>query len=178
MKILPKQSLFYTKHKGKIVKVHRTQNINNKLNGEYIKRYRPGKYICPIKINSNVKTIGEIELLKFIENKNTRTKNLLIDIRKKGQYLKETIPSSINIPVSMIENIKQQKQILDFFMEHRVKQIVIYDNGLWDDKSKSFIDILLDNKYPAHKILYYRGGIQMWKILGFTTITQEKNREE
>ncbi len=25
--------------------------------------------------------------------------------------------------------------------------------------------------YPPEKLLYYRGGFQMWKILGFTTVT-------
>jgi hypothetical protein len=32
------------------------------------------------------------------------------------------------------------------------------------------INILLEHGYPADKIFYYRGGFQMWKILGFTTV--------
>jgi len=52
-------------------------------------------------------------------------------------------------------------------------EIAFYCHGLWCAKSSEFIKTMLANGYPADKILYYRGGIQMWKILGFTTIVSK-----
>jgi hypothetical protein len=36
--------------------------------------------------------------------------------------------------------------------------------------SPELIWALLDYGYPAHKIKYYRGGMQAWQLLGLTTV--------
>lgn len=50
------------------------------------------------------------------------------------------------------------------------KQVVLWCNGPWCGQSPRAIRALLENGYPAEKIHYYRGGMQMWQILGLTTI--------
>ena len=183
VKITPDISYIYVYHKGKAVKVHRIQDTKNKLTGEYAKQYRPGKYIQPIKMHKDIQTIGEVEVLNFMKRKVNRKTGLLVDLRPKSAYKKETIPSSVNIPASVKDNPAKLKKIMKIFGlkknadgsvdASRALDVAFYCNGLWCDKSSEFIQTLLDNGYPADKLLYYRGGFQMWKILGFTTIVSK-----
>ena len=181
VKITPDMSYIYVYHKGKAVKVHRIQDSKNKLTGEYAKIYRPSKYIQPIVMHEDIRTVGEVEVLKFIKDKGNNKEGLLIDVRSKSAYKKESIPSAVNIPLKVINNTNKFHKVLvilgakkkpnNEFDMSKVLDITLYCDGLWCNKSSRFIQILLDLGYPAEKILYYRGGFQMWKILGFTTVS-------
>ena len=46
----------------------------------------------------------------------------------------------------------------------------MFCNGIWCAQSKRAIKELLSMGYPKEKLLWYRGGLQDWKIVGFTTI--------
>jgi rhodanese-related sulfurtransferase len=183
VKITPDIAYIYVYHKGKAVKVHRIQDTKNKLTGEYAKVYRPGKSIQPIKMHKDVQTIGEVEILNFMKRKVNKKKGLLVDLRPKVDYKKESIPSAVNIPARVKDNTAKLEKILKIFGAKRnadgtldtsnVQEVAFYCNGLWCDKSSEFIQKFLDLGYPADKLLYYRGGFQMWKILGFTTVTNK-----
>jgi len=181
VKITPDMAYIYVYHKGKAVKVHRIQDTKHKITGEYAKIYRPGKDIQPIKMHKDIKTVGEVELLKFMTNKVNKKQGLLVDLRPKVAYKKESIPSAVNIPARVKDNPVKIEKILKVLGAKRnadgrldtskVHEVAFYCDGLWSDKSSDFIKTFLDLGYPADKILYYRGGMQMWKILGFTTVT-------
>jgi len=181
VKITPDMAYIYVYHKGKAVKVHRIQDTKHKITGEYAKIYRPGKDIQPIKMHKDVQTIGEVELLQFMTKKVNKKKGLLVDLRTKAAYKKESIPSAVNIPARVKDNPVKIEKILKVLGAKRnadgtldtskVLEVAFYCNGLWCDKSSDFIKTFLDLGYPADKIRYYRGGMQMWKILGFTTVT-------
>jgi len=181
VRITPEISYIYVYHKGKAVKVHRIQDTKNKLTGEYAKTYRPNKDIQPIKIAKDVKTIGEVELLRFMKKKVNKKRGILVDLRTKKEYKEESIPSAVNIPSKIITNKVKVEKILKILGAVRLPDgsldtskvlgVAFYCNGLWSKKSSSFIKKFLEMGYPADKILYYRGGFQMWKILGFTTVT-------
>ncbi len=181
VKITPDMAYIYVYHKGKAVKVHRIQDTKHKITGEYAKIYRPGTDIQPIKMHKDIKTVGEVELLKFMTNKVNKKKGLLVDLRPKIAYKKESIPSAVNIPARVKDNPVKIEKILKVLGAKRntdgtldtskVLEVAFYCDGLWSDKSPEFIKAFLDLGYPADKILYYRGGMQMWKILGFTTVT-------
>ena len=181
VKITPHMAYIYVYHKGKAVKVHRIQDTKHKITGEYAKIYRPGKYIQPIKMHNDIQTVAEIELLEFMTNKVNKKEGLLIDLRPKAAYKDESIPSAVNIPARVKDNPVKVEKILKILGAKRntdgtldtrnVLKVAFYCNGLWCDKSSDFIKTFLDLGYPAEKILYYRGGMQMWKILGFTTVT-------
>jgi len=183
VKITPDMAYIYVYHKGKAVKVHRIQDTKHKLTGEYANIYRPGKYIQPIKMHQDVKTVGEVEILKFMKTKVNKKKGLLVDLRPKRDYQRESIPSAVNIPASVKNNKAKVEKILRVLGAKRlndgsldtskVLEVAFYCNGLWCDKSSDFIKAFLDLGYPADKMLYYRGGFQMWKILGFTTVTNK-----
>lgn len=181
VKITPDMPYIYVYHKGKAVKVHRIQNTKHKLTGEYAKIYRPGKDIQPIKTHKDIQTIGEVEVLQFMSKKGNKKKGLLVDLRPKKVYKKESIPSAVNIPYATKDNKVKIKKILKILGAKRKSDgsldtsraldIAFYCDGLWSEKSPEFIKTFLELGYPAEKILYYRGGMQMWKILGFTTVT-------
>jgi len=180
VKITPDMAYIYVYHKGKAVKVHRIQDTKHKLTGEYAKIYRPGKSIQPIKMHKDIQTIGEVELLQFMVDKGNKKKGLVVDLRSKKAYKKESIPSAVNIPAETKDNKTKVEKILKILGAKRAAdgsldtsramEIAFYCNGLWCNKSSEFIKTFLELGYPADKMLYYRGGFQMWKILGFTTV--------
>ncbi len=53
------------------------------------------------------------------------------------------------------------------------KTIVLWCNGPACGQSPRAIEGLLKVGYPADKILYYRGGMQMWQLWGLTTVVPE-----
>ena len=181
VKITPEISYIYVYHKGKAVKIHRIQDTKNKLTGEYAKTYRPGQDIQPIKTHPKVQTIGEVELLKFLKEKVNKKKGLLVDLRSKSYYKQESIPGAVNIPYKVKNDHAKMEKILKVLGAKRLadgtldairaRTVAFYCHGLWCGKSADFIKTFIDLGYPPEKILYYRGGFQMWKILGFTTVT-------
>lgn len=53
------------------------------------------------------------------------------------------------------------------------KELLLYCNGAWCGQSPTAIRGLLALGYPPEKINYYRGGMQMWQLGGFSTIVPE-----
>lgn len=183
VKITPEISYIYVYHKGKAVKVHRIQDTKHKLTGEYAKQYRPGKDIQPIKMHDDIQTIGEVELLHFMKEKGNNKKGILVDLRPKSVYKKESIPSAVNIPAKIKNNKVKLEKVLSIIGAKRgsdgsldtskAMDVAFYCDGLWCDESSEMIKVFMDLGYPAEKLLYYRGGFQMWKILGFTTVVNK-----
>ncbi len=181
VKITPEISYMYVYHKGKAVKIHRIQDTKNKLTGEYAKTYRPGKDIQPIEMKNGVQTIGEVELLHFLKEKVNKKQGILVDLRSKEYYKKESIPGAVNIPFKVKNDHSKMEKIIKVFGAKRradgtldtkdARTVAFYCHGLWCGKSAEFIKAFVELGYPPEKILYYRGGFQMWKILGFTTVT-------
>ncbi len=57
-----------------------------------------------------------------------------------------------------------------FWNFDNAKTLVLFCNGSWCGQSPTTIKELLKIGYPAHKILWYRGGMQDWQSLGLTTL--------
>ncbi len=53
------------------------------------------------------------------------------------------------------------------------KALVLWCNGPSCGQSPRAIRGLLDVGYPAEKLYYYRGGMQMWQLWGLTTVVPE-----
>lgn len=49
----------------------------------------------------------------------------------------------------------------------RAKDVLLFCNGPWCDQSPRAIRALVKLGYPTNKIYYYRGGMQVWLLLGF-----------
>lgn len=190
VKITKEISAITVMHNGKPVVIQRNQDGQNKIIEDYALTSRDCPPFCvqPMTLLPGVNTIGEIELLGFLKRKAAGDKNLLIiDSRTPDWVAKGTIPSAINLPWTqlyreasnfepiVVESIltdrfgaKTEDGIWDF---SDAKELVLFCNGPWCGQSPTNIKTLVSMGYPAHKIHWYRGGMQAWNALGLTTVT-------
>jgi len=165
---------------GKIVRIQRIQDTNHKLRNGYIRTSRPAPpfYVQEFEPIKGIETIGELELLDFIQKKYNFNKGLLIDARISKWYRLGTIPGAVNIPFSLF----YEKQYADRLLQQlgvKIKDgkrdfkdaldLVIFDNGPWCQQAVREMKQLVKLGYPKEKLHYYRGGMQYWQILGLTT---------
>lgn len=89
-----------TVHNGKEVTIQRMQDQENVIAAGYSKTSRKCPPFClqPMIVAPGVTTVGELEVLDFIENKLNKGTGVLIDSRTESWYNEGTIPGSINIP--------------------------------------------------------------------------------
>ena len=82
------------KYAGKTVTIERNQDTNNKLSNSFAKTSRVCPPFCvqPMQIHPEVKTVGEIELLNFLDEEVKQNEGLLIDARLPDWFEKGTIP--------------------------------------------------------------------------------------
>jgi len=110
-------------------------------------------------------------------------KGLLIDSRMPKFFNSETIPGSINTSfilftgenskkVIKLLDVKEGKDRLDY---SNARELCLYCNGPWCDQSPRAIQALIKMGYPADKLKYYRGGMQLWKIFSLTTVLPKTN---
>lgn len=173
-------------HNGSKVVIMRNQNPENTVDPAYAKTSRKCPPFCiqPIKLAAGVETIGELEMLDYLKRTSNGDSDILvIDSRTPDWVKKGTIPGSINIPWTqlkpgagadpfMIADILEKKfgaQSLEGLWDFsNAKTLVLFCNGMWCGQSPSNIKTLLNFGYPAHKLKWYRGGMQDWHILGLT----------
>ncbi len=133
--------------------------------------------IQPIKIKA-VKTVGELEVLAFIDKLKEKKARLLIDVRKNIDYLEGTIPGAINLPLFMLDDkSKYQKEVLALLGAKKrnntwsfknAQSLLIFGTSALSNDASSAIKKLLELGYPSEKLLYYRDGISRWRALGLT----------
>jgi rhodanese-related sulfurtransferase len=78
----------------------------------------------------------------------------------------------VNVVMRSLEKVgmfdgSQKTDTWDF---SEAKQLLLWCNGPWCGQSPRAIRALISLGYPAEKLYYYRGGMQMWQSLGFTTV--------
>ncbi len=189
VKITPDIPYVYVDHKGVKVKVMRIQDTNHLLTDDYSKTSRPCPPFCihPIKVDKRVKTVATVEVVKFMRDKVNSGKGIIIDARLPKWYYAETIPSAINVPFTFLESNPPKEKVVAFFKLlgakekngkldfSNAKELLIFCNGVWCDQSPRLIRNLIKYGYPTDKILYYRNGMQGWKLLGLTTVVEKGN---
>jgi rhodanese-related sulfurtransferase len=110
---------------------------------------------------------------------------LVIDSRTEDWVANGTIPGSINIPWTRLSpgagaDPFEIAEILEgtfgaisqegLWNYSNAKTLVLFCNGMWCGQSPANIMTLLNFGYPAHKLKWYRGGMQDWEILGLTVV--------
>ena len=175
-------------HKGETVSIMRNQDQKNTVNPAFAKTSRKCPPFCiqPSRLAPGVETIGEDEVLRYAKAMSDGDESIvLIDSRTPDWVGKGTIPSAMNLPwtklnpakgadpISISEimegvfNVGSNEELMDF---SDCKTAVMFCNGMWCGQSPNNIKNLLKFGYPAHKIKWYRGGMQDWEILGLTTV--------
>jgi len=179
-------------HEGKKMDITRNQDNANKLTGSFAKTSRPCPPFCiqPAVLAPGVDTIAELEVLDYLAKKEAGDDSILVvDSRTPGWFEKGSIPGAVNLPwtalapskgadpISMVEiltdqfGVKESEEFMDF---SGAKTLVMFCNGMWCGQSPTNIKQLLKMGYPAHKIKWYRGGMQDWRILGLSTVKPSK----
>ncbi|MFC3614639.1 rhodanese-like domain-containing protein [Lutimaribacter marinistellae] len=151
------------------VEISRIQNNENQLSGYWAQTSRACPPFCiqPMSPAPGVTTIGEIELLDFIE----KGEGLVIDSRTHDWYAGGTIPGAISIPYDQVlDRMAEMGCEADFdgWDCADAQPVALFCNGVWCGQSPTAIRNMLDAGYPAERIYYYRGGMQMWRMLGLT----------
>lgn len=176
-------------HNGETVSISRNPENSNTVKADYAITSRPCPPFCirPIKLAPGIETIGELEMLEYLLEKETNSNILVIDSRTPDWVAKGTIPGAVNIPWTLLKpdtsdpitiagiiedqfGAFQTDELWDF---SEAKTLVMFCNGMWCGQSPRNIMTLLRYGYPAHKIKWYRGGMQDWEILGLTTVPGE-----
>ncbi len=185
--ITPELESVTVKHGNQSVNIMRNQNQKNTINPAFAKTSRQCPPFCiqPSSLAPGVETIAELEVLNYLKLISEGDDSILvIDSRTPDWVAKGTIPGAINIPwkklnpaqgadpISIGEILQERLNannlggLWDF---SQAKTLVMFCNGMWCGQTPNNIKNLLDFGYPAHKLKWYRGGMQNWESLGFTT---------
>ncbi|MBK1703524.1 rhodanese-like domain-containing protein [Halochromatium glycolicum] len=187
VKITPTLPYVEVPHGEQSVLLMRHQDPAHTIVSPYQKTARPCPPYCvqPMQIAPGVETLGELELITYLQEAAAAPSEVLvIDSRTSEWVQRGTIPGSVNIPYTRLDpayaNPQQIAEILqlefgavaidglwDFA---NVKTLVFFCNGAWCGQSPTNIKALLGLGYPAHKLKWYRGGLQAWEQLGLTTV--------
>ncbi|NCB54710.1 MAG: rhodanese-like domain-containing protein [Epsilonproteobacteria bacterium] len=140
--------------------------------------------IQPMQLDPKIVTVGEVEVLDFIQHKLAKNPDryILVDARKQEWFEQMSIPSSVNIPFDEVaydadfpEDFERVKKLLGIASKggkldfSHAKTALIFCNASWCAQSHLMIDQLIKMGYPKEKILWYRGGLQDWVLFGFST---------
>lgn len=180
VRITPELDVFKVTINGKVIEISRIQDTSHRLTNEYAKTSRPCPPFCihPMSAAPGVTTIGELEVLDFLEREVATGKGLLVDARVPEWFAKGSIPGAVNIPFpTLAETNPFRDEILkalgarqegDGWNYDNAMDLALYCNGPWCDQSPRAIRALIQAGYPPDKLFYYRGGIQNWSMLGLT----------
>lgn len=173
---------------NQFIVIERNPDKNAVIPAAYAKTSRACPPFCvqPITVAEGVNTVGELEVLSFLENVVQAGKGLLIDARIPSFYHAGTIPGAINLPFTLLSNDEKNpflgpiltqlggvKQADGTWSFENATELMLFCNGPWCGQSPRAIHNLLAVGYPADKLHYYRGGMQDWLILGLTVVVPE-----
>jgi len=140
-------------HNGKKVTIMRDQNQKASVNPDFAKTSRkcPPFYINPMQLASGVETLGEVEVLAYLDKMTKGDKNILVvDSRTPDWVAKGTIPGSVNIPWTKLApqkgaspidiaeilttkfGVKEQEGLFDY---RDAKTLVLFCNDIWCGRS-------------------------------------------
>jgi rhodanese-related sulfurtransferase len=105
VKITPEMAYTTVTHEGELIKIQRIQDTEHNIEGGFAKTSRPCPPFCinPIALHEGVTTVGEIEVIKFMEGPYCRGRGVIIDARTPSWFERGTIPGSVNIPFTEFE---------------------------------------------------------------------------
>ncbi len=156
------------------VEIARIQDTENEVTGEWARTSRPCPNFCiqPMIPADGVTTIGELELIEFIQDPEA----VVVDSRTPDWFEGGTIPGAINIPYTyVLDELGQLGCEPDFegWDCADAKQVALFCNGIWCGQSPTAIRNMIEAGFPAERIFYYRGGMQVWRLLGLTVAGNE-----
>lgn len=194
--ITPALKSVTTVHAGKSITIYRGHDRNATLPEIFQKTDRGCPPFCvqPMVAAEGVETIGELEVLEYLERIGQGDSNLMvIDSRTPDWVMRGTIPGSVNVPWNKISRdtsgtfeTPAEADVFNHILEDefgadrnaatgawdfsQAKTLVLFCNGIWCPQSTSNLKTLVGIGYPPNKLKWYRGGMQDWMSLGLTTV--------
>jgi len=172
---------------GKTIRLERVQDPTNVIDTEFGRTSRPCPPFCilPISLGPRIETVGELEVIDALRKISAGNKTMMVIDARTPNWLEEgAIPGAVSMPwkkfhldhtsegalMEVMEfelGVVHMNQLLNF---ENAKTLIIYCNGNWCGQSATVIRSLRTWGYPEHKLKWYRGGIQAWKMLGLTLV--------
>ena len=151
------------------VEIGRIQDTDNEIDGDWARTSRPCPEFCiqPYSPAEGVTTIGELELMEMLQDPDA----VVVDSRTRDWFAGGTIPGAINIPYTyVVDELARLGCAPDFdgWDCETAKSVALFCNGIWCGQSPTAIRNMIEAGYPADRIFYYRGGMQVWHLLGLT----------
>jgi rhodanese-related sulfurtransferase len=174
-------------HEGKPARIERNPDTENMLDPDFSLTSRPCPPYCiqPMQLGPGVETIGELELIDTLKRIGRDDRVLVIDSRDSDWPQRSgVIPGAVSLPWQELHPAHASAEKIAELLTLRfgaarqdglwnfenAKTLVFYCNGPWCGQSPTNIKQLLALGYPAHKLKWYRGGMQDWKMLGLSTV--------
>lgn len=168
---------------GQTFTIARNQDQSAVLTDDLARTSRacPPDCLQPLSLGDGVTTLGELEVLTFLEQKVTESEGLLLDSRSPAAFASGSIPGAVNVPsetltadnrfrddiLRALGAVSRADGALDF---SGAMTLALFSGGAWSSDAPAAISNLLAAGYPPEKLLYYRGGIQSWALMGFPLI--------
>jgi rhodanese-related sulfurtransferase len=173
-------------HRGEPVVIQRDQDTFNILTPDFSMTSRPCPPYCiqPMTAGPGIETLGELEFIDYLKRAGEDDSILVIDSRSAAEYARGTIPGAINLPwdrlhfgsgadPAQVESYLEDFGVLfdgSFHDFSRARTLVLFCNGPWCGQSPTNIRTLNNLGYPADRLKWYRGGMQLWHLLGLTVV--------
>ena len=169
---------------GESYVIERNQDNAAVIAPEFAKTSRPCPPFCvqPTQVAEGVKTVTELDVLDFLQDRVANGTGLLIDARTRKFFVTGTIPGAVNIPYKQFSTNADNTDLAGALTQiggkpagkdwdfSGAKDLLLFCNGPWCGQSPAAIRNLLKLGFPAEKLLYYRGGMQDWHALGLTVL--------
>lgn len=151
------------------VEISRIQDSANEISGEWALTSRACPPFCiqPMTPAEGVTTIGELELLDMLADPEAT----VVDSRVTPDFEGGSIPGAVSMPYTeMVDHLTELGCEIDFdgWDCENARPVALYCNGPWCGQSPTAIRRIIEAGYPAERIHYYRGGMQVWRLLGLT----------
>lgn len=189
--LTPQRMHVDVRHDGQPFRIEREQDGFNQIDPDYALTSRPCPPYCiqPMQIAPGVDTLGELEVLAFLEGAARGERGLLIDSRDVEWAARSgVIPGATQLPWTRLHPAHAEAEAIADILQmqfgaarsgplwnfENARTLVLYCNGAWCGQSPTNIRQLLALGYPAHKLKWYRGGMQAWKSLGLPTVPAAK----
>lgn len=160
--------------------IRRAQDPDATLPADFAKTARacPPHCIEPANAAPGVSNVTELEVLDFMSQKVAGGQGLLVDTRLPEQHASGSIPGAISMPAAtLVANNPYREDLLlalgakgamgamDFSGAY---DLLVFDEGPWSPTARQAVERLIEAGYPAGKVFYYRGGLQLWHVFGLT----------
>lgn len=181
VRITPELPFIELEINNQFILIERNQDNAAVVTAAFAKTSRPCPPFCihPMSAGEGVVTVGEVELIAFLEDSVQSGEGFLIDARTANFFRAGTIPGAINLPFNLFTSSADNPFLAPLLMQlggqlrangawdfSNAQNLMLFCNGPWCDQSPRAIGNLLDIGYPADKLMYYRGGVQNWLMLG------------